>query len=122
MSDDGDATSSPARPTGAALSTLGGLAAAFGAASCCGLPLLLASLGLGSAWLGGLAAFAAPNRVMLLTLGAIGLTVGGLLLWRASRASACAPDSLCAKPAFRGGMIAGLLSGAGLLYLGVAYA
>jgi hypothetical protein len=34
---------------GAVLLAIGGLAAAFGAASCCALPVLLASLGLGSA-------------------------------------------------------------------------
>jgi len=41
----------PVRDTGVLLLAAGGLAAAFGAASCCALPLLLGSLGLGSAWL-----------------------------------------------------------------------
>jgi hypothetical protein len=39
-----------------------GLAAAFGLASCCGLPFLLASMGLGTAWLTGFALLAAPHR------------------------------------------------------------
>jgi mercuric ion transport protein len=113
---------SPNRPTGTALLTFAGLAAAFGAASCCGLPLLLASLGLGTAWLTGLALLAAPNRLLLLALGTAGLAGGGYLLWRQWRVAACAPGSLCAKPAFRGSMLAGLIAGALLLYLGFVYA
>jgi len=41
----------PARDTSALLLAAGGLAAAFGAASCCALPLLFGSLSLGTAWL-----------------------------------------------------------------------
>src|SRR5215469_11616942 len=88
------------RPVGTALLTLAGLATAFGAASCCGLPLMLASLGIGSAWLTGIALLAAPNRLLLLALGTAGLAGGSVLLWRQRRA-ACAPDTVCAKPAFR---------------------
>jgi len=110
------------RPTGPVLLTLAGLAAAFGAASCCGLPLILASLGIGSAWLTGLALLAAPNRLLLLAVGTVGLVAGGFLLWRQSRAAACTPGALCARPAFRGTMFAGLVLGVLLLYLGFAYA
>ena len=112
---------SSSRPTGTAALTLAGLAAAFGAASCCGLPLLLASLGIGSAWLTGLALLAAPNRLLLLALGAAGLAGGGVLLWRQRRA-ACAPGAICATPAFRGTMLGALILGLLLLYLGYAYA
>jgi hypothetical protein len=42
------------RDTGATLPTLGGMAAAFGVASCCGLPFLVATVGVGSAWLTGI--------------------------------------------------------------------
>ena len=108
-------------PAGTALLTLGGLAAAFGAASCCGLPLVLASLGIGSAWLTGFALLAAPNRLLLLALGAAGLLAGGLLLGRQWRL-ACAPDSLCARPSYRVTILAALILGTGLLYLGFAYA
>jgi hypothetical protein len=58
----------PVRDTGALLLAAGGLAAAFGAASCCALPLLLGSLGLGSAWLVTVAWFAAPHRLALLAV------------------------------------------------------
>ena len=107
---------------GTALLTLAGLAAAFGAASCCGLPLVLGVLGIGTAWLSGLAAVAAPDRLPLVAIGAGGLAGGGLLLWRQSRPAACAPGALCAGPAFRGTMLVGLVLGMLLLYLGFAYA
>jgi mercuric ion transport protein len=38
----------PTRGFGAVLLTLGGVVAAFGVASCCGLPFILATLGLGT--------------------------------------------------------------------------
>ena len=67
----------PARDTGSLLLAAGGLAAAFGAASCCALPLLLGSLGLGSAWLVTVAWFAAPHRLALLAVAIICLASGG---------------------------------------------
>src|SRR5713101_8687139 len=90
----------PARDTGALLLAAGGLAAAFGAASCCALPLLLGSLGLGSAWLVTVAWFAAPYRVALLAMAvACLLGGGGVLLWRRHRIAACAPGATCGPPA-----------------------
>ena len=57
---------SPRTPLSAILLTVGGVGAAFAAASCCGLPFLLASTGIGFAWLTGLAIFSAPYRPLLL--------------------------------------------------------
>jgi len=51
------------KQTGALLLALGGIATAFGAASCCALPLLLGSLGLGGAWLIAVAWIADPHRL-----------------------------------------------------------
>src|ERR1700730_3873487 len=83
----------PLRDTGALLLAAGGLAAAFGAASCCALPVLLGSLGLGSAWLLAVAWFAAPHRPALLMAAIVCLVGGGgLFLWR-RRAAACAPGA-----------------------------
>jgi mercuric ion transport protein len=104
------------------LLTLGGLAAAFGVASCCGLPFLLASAGLGTAWLTGFALLAAPHRSILLIVGAVGLASGALLFWRQQRVAACAPGAFCARPVVRNLTLSGLLLGAALLYLGYAYA
>ena len=53
----------PTRGFGTVALTLGGLVAAFVVASCCGLPFLLATAGLGTAWLGGFALLAAPHRL-----------------------------------------------------------
>jgi mercuric ion transport protein len=112
----------PARGVGAVLLTLAGLAAAFGVASCCGLPFLLATLGLGTAWLGGFALLAAPHRVFLLAAAAVCLVGAAILLWRQRSAVACAPGAICARPVVRSITVIGLLVGTVLLYLGYAYA
>src|SRR5712671_2983378 len=76
-----------ARENGALLLAAGGLAAAFGAASCCALPLLLGSVGLGSAWLVTVAWLAAPHRIALLIAAVVFLVGGGgTFLWRRRRA------------------------------------
>ncbi len=116
-------TASPARGSGAVLLTAGGLAVAFAVASCCGLPFILATLGLGTAWLYGVAVFAAPHRAVLLAAATICLVGGAVLLWRQRRTlSLCAPGGICTKPAIRGLTTVGLLAGFVLLYLGYAYA
>src|SRR3546814_4814390 len=58
------------------------ISAAFGLAACCALPFLLASVGLGAAWLAGVAVVAAPYRTPLLTIGALCLIAGAVLLTR----------------------------------------
>lgn len=108
---------------GTVLLTLGGIAAAFGVASCCALPLLFTTLGLGTAWLGGFAVLAAPHRALLLGVGALCLIAAGVLLWRQQRAAAtCVPGTVCARPAIRVLILVGLLIGAGLLWAGYRYA
>ena len=84
------------KPTAPTVLAAGGLAAAFAAASCCALPLALGALGLGSAWLAGVAAFAAPLQPLFLLV-AIACLVGGIAIWWRRR-SACAADGACARP------------------------
>lgn len=116
-------TASPARGSGAVLLTAGGLVAAFSVASCCGLPFILATLGLGTAWLYGIAVFAAPHRTILLAAAGIFLLGGAILMWRQRKTAAfCTPGGVCTKPAVRGLTMAGLLAGFVMLYLGYAYA
>ena len=103
------------------LLTLGGIVAAFGVASCCGLPLTLATLGLGTAWLGRFALLAAPHRLGLLVAATACLVTAAVLLWR-QRATVCAPGAICTRPVVRGVTAIGLLVGVALLYLGYAYA
>ena len=120
----GSADTAPAaRGSGAVLLTAGGLAAAFAVASCCGLPLILATVGLGTAWLYGVAVVAAPHRAALLAAAAICLVGGAVLLWRQRQSPAsCASGGVCTKPAVRALTTVGLLAGFVLLYLGYAYA
>ncbi len=112
----------PASNTGALLLAAGGLAAAFGAASCCALPMLFGSLGLGSAWLLTLAWVAAPLRIALMAIAIVCLAGGGVLLWRHRRMAACTPDAACERPAITA-LVTGFLSlGAVLVVLGLLYA
>jgi mercuric ion transport protein len=106
----------------AASLTMGGIAAAFGVASCCALPFLLASVGVGTAWLGGIGVAAAPYRTPLLVLGALCLLTGAVLLLRQQLAAArCGPGGVCTPTAMRVITLIGLLLGAVLLWLGYRY-
>jgi mercuric ion transport protein len=104
------------------LLTVTGLAAALGVASCCGWLLLLATAGLGTAWLTSFALLAAPHRAVLLIVGTACLAGGALLLLQQRRLTACTPGTFCSRPAVRGLTLIGLLVGLVLLYLGYAYA
>ena len=96
------------RGTGAVVLTAGGLLAGFAAASCCALPLLLGTLGLGSAGLFMVAAVAAPHRTAILIVGRMALAIAAALWWR-QPAGVCEPGALCAKPWVR------ILTGIGLV-------
>lgn len=112
----------PASGSAALLFTIGGLAAAFGVASCCALPLLLTTVGVSTAWLGGMALIAAPHRGALLIIAALCLAGGTALLWRQQRtAVTCGPNDACTSPTVCVLTLVGLLIGAGLLWAGYAY-
>jgi mercuric ion transport protein len=109
----------------AALLTLGGVAAAFGLASCCALPLLFATFGIGTAWIGGVALMVAPHRaVFMIVIVAAACLIGGtVLLWRQQRGTAtCGPNGRCMPPAVRALTLVGLLIGFGFLWAGYTYA
>ena len=94
----------------------GGIFAAFGAAACCALPLMLASVGVGSAWLGSISPVVAPYRVPLLTLASALLLAATLrLLWQFRRARTCPADSACGSSTYRGLTAIGIAIGAALL-------
>jgi mercuric ion transport protein len=119
-----ESSSARARPggIGAASLVLGGIAAAFGVAACCALPIGLAALGFGAAWLGGIGAAAAPYRTPLLITAALSLAAGAALLLRQQRAAArCGPEGVCTPAAMRLVTFAGLVLGAVLLWLGYSY-
>lgn len=95
MSDTSDAPEDrPTRGAGAVVLTAAGVVAAFGVASCCGLPFLLATAGLGTAWLSGVALMAAPYRVALLAVAAVCLMGAAVLLWRQRSVAFCARGAI----------------------------
>ena len=100
--------------------TIGGVGAAFGAAACCALPILLGSLGVGTAWLFGIARIAAPHRLALLGMAAALLAGGAWALWEQSR-KPCAADGWCARPGVRWFTSAGIVLGLVLALLGYHY-
>ena len=115
------AANRPSRGVGAVLLTLAGLGAAFAVASCCALPILFATAGLGTAWLGGVAEIAAPYRVPLLAVSAVSLAGGGVQLWRQRKSDYCSSGAVCARPAVRRASALALLLGLAMLYLGYTY-
>jgi mercuric ion transport protein len=112
----------PTRGVGAVVLTAAGVVAAFGVASCCGLPLLLATAGLGTSWLGGFALMAAPHRAFLLAAATLCLAGGAVLLWRQRSVAVSVPGAICSRPAVRGVTLACLLFGLALLDLGYVFA
>ncbi|MES0006092.1 mercuric transporter MerT family protein [Mesorhizobium sp. M0062] len=74
----------------------GGILGALAASSCCIVPLVLFSLGVGGAWIGNLTALA-PYKPLFVT-GTVGVLGYGfyLVYWAPTRA--CADDAACARP------------------------
>ena len=74
----------------------GGILGALVASSCCVVPLLLFSLGIGGAWIANLTALA-PYKPLLVaaTAGLLGYGFYSVY-WKAKRA--CAADATCARP------------------------
>ena len=74
----------------------GGVLGAIAASSCCIVPLILFSLGIGGAWIGNLTALA-PYKP-LFVVGTVGVLGYGfyLVYWRPRRA--CADGAACARP------------------------
>jgi mercuric ion transport protein len=98
-----------------------GLAAAFCAASCCALPILLGSVGLGSGWLVALAWLAAPHRTAFPAAAAALMASGaGAFLWR-RRLTSCATESLARRLTASAALVAVLLIGGVLTILGYLY-
>ena len=89
----GDQTDSTSLDRGQKLAAVGGVIGALAASSCCILPVILFSLGIGGAWIGQLAPY--QPYFIAATLAFIG--TGYWLSYRSSKA-ACAAGEACARP------------------------
>jgi len=78
------------------LVAVGGILGALAASSCCIVPLILFTLGIGGAWIGNLTALA-PYQPLFVA-GTAGLLGYGfyLVYWKPRRA--CSEDAACARP------------------------
>lgn len=78
------------------LVAIGSILGALAASSCCVIPLMLLSLGIGGAWIGNLTALAAYKPLFVTATAAV-LGYGYYLVyWKPKRA--CADDAACARP------------------------
>jgi mercuric ion transport protein len=78
------------------LAAVGALVGALAASSCCMVPLLLFSVGVGGAWIGNLTRLAPYQPYFLAAAGGC-LGCGYWLRYRASKGE-CAGDDACARP------------------------
>lgn len=96
-----------------------GLAAAFGVASCCALPVALSLVGIGaaSASLFVIGSLAAPYQHVLFYAAVLLLGAAGVVMWRQRRVRACSPGAARARPALDAASIAAMVLALGLLAL-----
>lgn len=89
------------RKTGGAekIAAAGSVLTALAIASCCLLPFILLSAGIGGAWAGSLTALA-PYKPIFLGTAAVLLAYGFYRVYRTTK-QACAPDGSCAPRASR---------------------
>lgn len=100
--------------SGSALALLaGGWLSAFSAAACCGLPVLLAGIGMGTAWLLPVARLAGPHADWLSLAALACFAASAALLLR--RPKLCLPGTWCAGAWFRPTLWAALAGGGALL-------
>ena len=122
MADQPDDQSYKAKLGGAVLLTVSGIGAAFGVAACCALPILLATAGIGTAWLAGIASIAAPYREIWIVISALSLLISAFLLWRAHQnAVRCGGVAARSPRGFRIALAGGLAVGVTLLSAGIFY-
>lgn len=104
---------------GHGLLALGGILAALGASSCCALPLVFFSVGVGGAWLAYLTALA-PYQPLFLTAALAFLAAG---FWRTywQPHIVCKAAGACARPGFDRAARIGLWVGTALIFAAVIF-
>jgi len=103
------------RAIGPAALAAGGVAAAFGAASCCAIPMLLGGIGLGGLGSALFMPVLAPFQPYLLAAALACLIAGGALLWRRQTCGSCGTRVTTTLT------LAGLVLGVTLVALGFTY-
>ncbi|MBA4045297.1 MAG: mercuric reductase [Erythrobacter sp.] len=122
MADQPDDQSDKTKLGGAVVLTVSGIGAAFGVAACCALPILLATAGIGTAWLAGIASIAAPYREIWIVISALSLLISAVLLWRAHQnAVRCGGVAASSPRWLRIALAVGLAVGVTLLAAGIFY-
>jgi mercuric ion transport protein len=96
---------------------VGGLLAAFGAASCCALPVALSLLEISAASLVSIGYLAAQYQQGLFYAAAICLGASAFIMVRQRRARVCAPGAACASPMLDCGSKVAIVLAVGLLML-----
>jgi mercuric ion transport protein len=84
--------------------------------------MLLGSLGLGSAWLAGVAILAAPHRIALIAAAVVCLVGAGAGLAWYRQALTCAPGTACGSSAITPFIIGFISLGAALTIAGYLFA
>jgi mercuric ion transport protein len=105
--------------TGTFLAMFAGLATGFAVASINALPMALNALGVSSSWIGNIGDAAAPYKMLLLSVGAVVVPIGAVMLWFQQQTPYGAyADETAAPPAARVAAFMGLALGAALLLAG----
>ena len=92
----GDQTDSTSLDRGQKLAAVGGVIGALAASSCCILPVILFSLGIGGAWIGNFTQLA-PYQSYFIAATLAFIVAGYWLAYRSSKI-ACAAGEACARP------------------------
>src|SRR5215212_6021444 len=108
------------KSSGAVALATGGIGAAFALAACCAVPGLLATVGIGAAWLAPVVSASQPHAEALTGVSAIALLGSVGVVARAPKH--CEPNATCARPWFRWTVMAAAFVGAVLLVLSKVYA
>ena len=98
----------------------GGLLAALGSASCCVVPFILFSLGVGGAWIGNLTALA-PYQPYFVAGTLVFLGAGFVMVYRRPKSAACPDATGCRRPVADRLVKTGLWTATGLVTLALAW-
>jgi mercuric ion transport protein len=115
---EGTAVTPAGRDKRAPLAAAGGVIGAIAASSCCLLPLILFSLGMGGAWLGALTSLA-PYKPFFITATLGFLGYGHYLVYRQGKAD-CA-DGSCPRPLPQTAVKAALWAAALLIFAAIMF-